>query len=70
MFEGIKGYDPNTQELRTLNNSLLESIIEKRNDNAGYFELLNVRMSFYTYCDIYIIIDGEAKKNPGFDKLV
>jgi hypothetical protein len=37
VFEGIKTFDPATSELRTLNNSLLESIILMRNDNAGFY---------------------------------
>jgi hypothetical protein len=37
VFDGIKTFDPSTSELRTLNNSLLESIILMRNDNAGFY---------------------------------
>lgn len=70
VFSGIHDVDPNNEyKLRNLKNSLLETIVQKRNNNAGYYTLLNVRMSVFTYCDIYIMLDGEAEKAKGIEKL-
>jgi hypothetical protein len=70
VFKGIQEVEPNTLELRNLKNGLLEDIIGMRNNNAGFFRLLNVRMTIFAYCDIEILVEERATKMPGFDKML
>ena len=44
---------------------MLETIVECRNANAGFYRLLNVRMSLFTYCNIDILMDVKAESKPG-----
>lgn len=70
VFNGMQEVDPSTHQLKTLKNGVLESILEKRNTNAGFYRLMNVRMTLYTYCNIEILLDAKVEQKPGFDKLV
>jgi hypothetical protein len=60
VFKGIEEVEPSALELKTLKNGLLETIVEGRNSNAGFFRLLNVRMSLFTYCNIEILMDTKV----------
>jgi hypothetical protein len=69
VLKGVQVVDSSAFELRRLKNGVLESIIEMKSTNAGFYTLLNVRMSLFTYCDIEILVDESVSKKPGFEAL-
>ena len=69
VFKGIEEVEPSALELKTLKNGMLETIVEGRNSNAGFYRLLNVRMSLFTYCNIEILMDVKVSQKPGIEKM-